>query len=71
MCRQAPCATSWTGASNISTQPRTWAGFWLAARWRYGSTRRQVGMDSRERRQRIEALAHQIWEAEGRPDDQQ
>ena len=28
-------------------------------------------MDSRERRQRIEALAHQIWEAEGRPDDQQ
>jgi hypothetical protein len=46
-------------------------GFWLAARWRYGSTRRRTGMDSRERRQRIEALAHQIWEAEGRPDDQQ
>ncbi|AWH33362.1 MULTISPECIES: DUF2934 domain-containing protein [Stenotrophomonas] len=28
-------------------------------------------MDSSERRRRIELLAHQIWEAEGRPDDQQ
>ncbi|MBK0053700.1 DUF2934 domain-containing protein [Stenotrophomonas sp. S39] len=28
-------------------------------------------MDSSERRRRIEMLAHQIWEAEGRPDDQQ
>ncbi|AWH49757.1 MULTISPECIES: DUF2934 domain-containing protein [Stenotrophomonas] len=28
-------------------------------------------MDSSERRRRIEMLAHQIWEAEGRPDDQE
>jgi len=27
-------------------------------------------MDSSERRRRIEMLAHQIWEAEGRPDEQ-
>ncbi|WP_295521044.1 DUF2934 domain-containing protein [uncultured Stenotrophomonas sp.] len=28
-------------------------------------------MDSSERRRRTEMLAHQIWEAEGRPDDQE
>jgi len=28
-------------------------------------------MDSSERRRRIEMLAHQIWEAEGRPDEQE
>ena len=28
-------------------------------------------MDDEERRQRTEQLAHQIWEAEGRPEGQQ
>jgi len=28
-------------------------------------------MDAEERRQRTEQLAHQIWEAEGRPEGQQ
>ena len=28
-------------------------------------------MESSERRRRIEMLAHQIWEAEGRPDEQE
>lgn len=28
-------------------------------------------MESSERRRRIEMLAHQIWEAEGRPDGQE